>query len=418
MVYKKLSNLKRAKASGPDNLPSWVLKEFAMELSAPVADIFNASIQERAVPASWKEADVIPIQKTDKVKEIENDLRPISLTLILSKTMEHFVSDWIMSQIRHLVDRQQFGSLAGLSTTHALLSFFHHLYKTTDELDQCVRVLLLDFSKAFDKIDHHILIRKMEEMAIDPVLIEWVKQFLTGRKQRVKIGKYTSNFEPVNGGVPQGTVLGPILFMIMINDLLVNWNDRWKYVEDSSVSETLSRNQSLNFQTILDGIMLWCARNNMSLNPRKCKEILVCFWKNNPNFPSLTVDDQPIEVVKSAKLLGVIVNEDLKWNDHVDYIVKKSAKRLYMLRLLKRARCDTKTLISVYFSCIRPILEYSAQVWHYSIPEYLSKELERIQSRALKIICPSSLYNESLLDLNIPTLFSGREQLCSNINKH
>ena len=87
-----------------------------------------------------------------------------------------------MSQIRHLVDRQQFGSLAGLSTTHALLSLFHHLYKTTDELDQCVRVLLLDFSKAFDKIDHHILIRKMEEMAIDPVLIEWVKQFLTGRK--------------------------------------------------------------------------------------------------------------------------------------------------------------------------------------------------------------------------------------------
>ena len=158
-VYVKLSNLKRRKASGPDNLPSWILKDFAMELSSPVAEIFNASILERIVPDSWKEADVIPIPKSVSVKEIENDLRPISLTPILSKTMEHFVAEWIMSQIRHLVDRKQFGSLAGLSTTHALLSFVHHLYKSTDKTNQCVRVLLIDFSKAFDRIDHYILIK-------------------------------------------------------------------------------------------------------------------------------------------------------------------------------------------------------------------------------------------------------------------
>ena len=132
----------------------------------------KASIQERDVSVSWNEADVIPIRKTDKVKDIENDLRPISLTSVLSKTMERFVADWIKSQISHLVDRNQFGSLPGLSTTHAVLSFFHHLYKTTDQIDQCVRVLLLDFSKAFDKIDHHILLKKMEEKAIDSILGE------------------------------------------------------------------------------------------------------------------------------------------------------------------------------------------------------------------------------------------------------
>jgi hypothetical protein len=95
-VFTKLSNLKRTKASGPDNSPNWVLNEFAMELSSPVSEIFNASIQEGVVPVSWKEADVIPIRKRDKVKEIENDLRPISLTPTLSKTLEHFVAEWIM----------------------------------------------------------------------------------------------------------------------------------------------------------------------------------------------------------------------------------------------------------------------------------------------------------------------------------
>ena len=148
--------------------------------------------------------------------------------------------------------------------------------------------------------------------------------------------------------------------------------------------------------------MQWCARNNMSLNPRKCKEILVCFWKNNPNFPPMIVDEQPIEVVKSAKLLGLIFKDDLKWNDHVAYIVKKSAKRLYMLRLLKRARCDTKTLISVYFSCVRPILEYCAQVWHYNIPEYLSKEIERIQIHRhhTKNPCQISISQHCILGAN------------------
>ena len=130
-----------------------------MELSSPVALIFNASIQERSVPNVWKLADVIPIPKTNPVKEIEKDLRPISLTAVLSKTMERFVV-----------------KLPGLSTTHALLSLVHHLYKATEQRDQCVRVLLLDFSNAFDRINHNILLRKMRDMAIDPTLMG--KKFL------------------------------------------------------------------------------------------------------------------------------------------------------------------------------------------------------------------------------------------------
>lgn len=389
-----------------------------MELSSPVAIIFNASIQERSVPDVWKLADIIPVPKINPVKDLEKDLRPISLTAVLSKIMERFVAKWVMSQIRQLIDPNQFGSLPGLSTTHGLLSLVHHLYKVTDQRDQCVRVLLLDFSKAFDRINHNILLRKMKDMAIDPILIEWVRSFLTDRRQRVKVGNSTSSFQQVNGGVPQGTVLGPILFMIMINDLLKDWESRWKYVDDTTFSETVAVNDQSVLQFTLDGINLWCEENDMALNAQKCKEILICFWKKKPIFQQLTVNDYLVEQVKSAKLLGLMLSSDLKWNEHVAHIVKKSSRRLYMLRLLKRAKADTKTLISVYTTCIRPILEYCNQIWHFNIPEYLSKDIERIQRRALKIIHPSLPYFDALVVCKIPALHSRREQLCSAFFKN
>ena len=189
-----------------------------------------------------------------------------------------------MSQIRQLIDLNQFGSLPGLSTTHA----------------------------------------------------------------RVRIGSSTSCYQQVNGGVPEGTVLGPILFMIMINDLLKDWESRWKYVDDTTLSETVIVNEESVLQCTLDGKNLWCEENDMVLNTRKCKEILICFWKKKPNFQQLTVNNYPVEHVNSAKLLGVMLSSDLKWNEHVAYIVKKSSRRLYMLHLLKRANADKKTLIAVY----------------------------------------------------------------------
>ena len=128
--------------------------------------------------------------------------------------MEHFVAKWIMSQLGQLIDLNQFGSLPGRSTTHALSSLVHHLYnyKVTDQRDQCVRDLLLDFSKAFDRINHNILLRKMKDLTIDPTLIEWVRSFLSNRKRQVRIGNSTSSYQQVNNGVPQRTVLGPILY--------------------------------------------------------------------------------------------------------------------------------------------------------------------------------------------------------------
>ena len=156
----------------------------------------------------------------------------------------------------------------------------------------------------------------------------------------------------------------------------------------------------------------------MVLSIRKCKGILICFWKKKPNFQQLTVNNYPVEHVNSAKLLGVMLSSDLKWNEQCAYIVKKSSRRLYMLRLLKRANEDKKTLITVYRTCTRPILEYCNQIWHFNIPAYLSNDIERIQRRALKIIHPSLSYNEALVVCNMSTLHLRREQLCRTFFKN
>ena len=187
-----------------------------MELATPVASIFNASISQALVPLQWKVADVIPIPKINPVEDVNNDFRPISLTATL------FYAEWILDSIYHKLDPRQFGALAGSSSVDALISLLHSLYADTNENGKTVRVFLLDFSKAFDRINYQILISKMRKLDINESITNWVIDFLSGRKQRVKISGVFSDWLPVNGGVPQGTVHGPILFLSMVNDLVVD----------------------------------------------------------------------------------------------------------------------------------------------------------------------------------------------------
>ena len=159
----------------------------------------------------------------------------------------------------------------------------------------------------------------------------------------------------------------------MVNDLKTLESDRWKYVNDLNISEVIPKHTQSNIQHELDYISNWCDRNYMKLNPKKCKELKVYFQRNSPDLTQLTIDGTPLETISSHKLLGLRIQNDLKWNEHVDFITKKAARRLYIIRSLKRNGVPEHNLVSMYTSLIRSILDYGCAVWHTSFASLMRR---------------------------------------------
>ena len=194
-----------------------------------------------------------------------------------------------------------------------------------------MRVFLLDFSKSFDRINYKILISKMRKLDINESITNWVVDFLSGRKQRVKISGVFSDWLPVNGGVPQGTVLGPILFLIMVNDLVVDHYRRWKFVDDTSVSEVINKNEMGKMQCLVNDINTWCMKNDMKLNQTKCKDMIISFALDHPKLDPIFIEEHELVPVSSAKILGMYISVDLKWNTHIthNYSIKSLQTPLF-----------------------------------------------------------------------------------------
>ena len=403
-----LQRVKTNKATGPDDIPAWVLKDHANILAAPLTAIFNISLREGVIPNDWKMANVISLPKTKPMISIETDIRPISLTPIVAKVFESIVLAWVDDIVGERIDDNQFGGVGGTSTTDALVEMTHKWYEATDVLNNYVRVVLLDFSKAFDLINHHILLDKLITNGVPAHIVRWLAAFLLDRQQQVKTGNIYSRTGTPNGGVPQGTPSGPKCFLLYINDLETHV-PLFKYVDDSTLFEICNMNEISEIQDSIDKAADWTSMNCIKINSKKSKEMIICFT-HDVNFkksvPNIIIEGNPVEVVKHAKLLGVILSDDLTWNMHVDSIVKKAAKRVYpyMLYQLKRADISQTDLVTVYASVVRPVLEYACLVWHTNLPKYLSDNIEMIQKRALKSIFPNKGYDDILYDIGMCTL--------------
>ena len=216
---------------------------------APGPDCVPSSLREGHVPRIWRAAYVSPLPKKKPPENIETDLRPISFTAVLCKHMEEFVVKWVWDIVQDRVDPNQYVSIKKSSTTHALVDLLHQCYTSTDASKQYARILLLDFSKAFDLINHNILLQKLASFGLPNILMKWIASFLTERTQQVKLCNTQSDWNYIHGGVPQGTKLGSVLFVLMINDLQKKC-DSYKYVDDTCIVYTGSDSQAPNLQDL------------------------------------------------------------------------------------------------------------------------------------------------------------------------
>ena len=192
--------------------------------------------------------------------------------------------------------------------------------------------------------------RKLINLGVRPALISWLCSFLSKRQQAVKINDIISSLLPITAEVTQGTKLGPILFLLMLNDLGLSTQlgcNRWKYVDDITVSDTLLRGQSSCLQSDLDRIHQWAVDNNMRLSTSNCKIMRMCFFREQSVLPVFTINGKPLDSVSSHKVLDLTLQSDLRWNAHVDSIVPKAVKRLYILRILRCSDVSTTDLVTV-----------------------------------------------------------------------
>ena len=212
----------------------------------------------------------------------------------------------------------------------------------------------------------------MRQLGICDFILNWVIDFIMQRKQRTKLSPVLSDWKLVNDGVHRkAQFLVRSFFFIMINDLAITQENRWKYVHDTSLSEAIIKGNQSHLQMFIDGIEKWCMENDMVLNQGKCKDSIILFATDISDLRPLLFGDHCTSRVLSAKVLDVFLSSDLRWNLHIEHIAAKSPNRFYFLCVLRLCRVGKGSLIQVYFTCIRPILEYSCQVWKYGFPDYL-----------------------------------------------
>lgn len=396
-----INSLNINKASGPDLINHKMLKYVSNSVSKPLTIIFNRSLREKIFPDTWKRNMVVPIFKKGERSDPSN-YRPVSLCSPLGKIMERIVFKNLFNYLytNDLLYKYQSGFIPGHSTTFQLVDIYHHICQTLDN-KQYACMVFCDISKAFDRVWHKGLLYKLKQNGIEGEFLEWISNYLEDRKQYVVLNSSNSEIKGVSAGVPQGSVLGPLLFLVYVNDITDQLLCLTRlFADDSSlfISATDIRDIEgiVNHDLII--ISQWAKQWLVKFNPNKTEAIL--FSLRKPDIlPDLIFDDVKIDLVDQHKHLGLTFNSNGKWNEHVENILSSASKIIGIMRKLKYS-FSRKALNQIYVSYVRPIFEYSSIVWDNCTAEQ-ANSLEKMQNEAARIVTGltrsvslENLYNE------------------------
>ncbi len=395
-IRKLLSKVNSNKAQGPDGIHGNILKNCASSLAYPLSIMFKISYNSGCIPREWRHAHVVPVHKKGSKNDIEN-YRPISLTCLIMKTFERILKDELLLRTEYLLDNRQHGFLRNKSCTTNMINFSDSLAISINDCHSMgIDVVYFDFSKAFDSVNHDLILNKLKHtFGIDGRFLKFIMNYLRGRDQRVIIGNSKSEPLPVLSGVPQGSILGPILFVLFINDLPAGLDPGTEvalYADDTKIWRSINNQQDHEIlQSDINYLNMWAEKNKMCFHPQKCKVLSVLskpspFLGILPNIEYIyNLGDGILKFADSERDLGVDMTKNFTFNDQCSRLLAKASQQFGLTKRTCSFVKDTHRRRSLFLALVRSQFEHCSPIWRPTSKTSIEK-FEGFQKRCIKWI--------------------------------
>ena len=400
MVADVIKFLDSSKATGPDEIPVIVLQKCSPELSPILCRLFRKCIEESCCPSCWKQASVVPVFKNSGERSDPRNYRPISLLSIISKVFESLINSALTRHLEslHLFSDHQYGFRSGRSSADALTVLSERVYRSLNACGE-TRAIALDISKAFDEVWHRGLLHKLKSYGISGTLLDLIRSFLTGRSIKVVLDGHSSIFYPINSGVPQGSVIGPTLFLIFINDLPDCILSKLAiYADDTTLYSSLDKTKDLfdkvemaaELEDDLRTVVEWGQKWLVTFNASKTKLLSINRFRE-PVLPSVLMNGSTLTESSHIRLLGLTLSQNFTWNSYIESIAKSAAMKVGSFFRVRHF-LSPESIIYIYKATIRPCLEYCCHLWAGASAHCLHL-LDRIQKRLVNLVGPDLCTN-------------------------